>query len=98
MDEIWRYVIVYATLMTALVIEVAIAVNWRTLGTLSAAGVLIIASLQAVFGFLYYMHGKYGSRSITLMMILSLAVIIPLFIAFLFSIEFPRHITQVMEG
>ncbi len=98
MDEVWKYVMVYATLMAALVIEVALAVNWRTLGPLSTAGVLAIASLQAVFGFLYYMHGIYGSRSITLMMILSLAVIIPLFIAFLFSIEFPPHITQITEG
>ena len=98
MDEVWQYVAVYIILIAALLVEVVIAANWQTLGTLSAAGVLIIASIQAIFGFIYFMHGKYGNRAIVILMIISLATIIPLFFAFLYSIENPLHIAALGEA
>ena len=98
MDEVWQYITIYIILVAALLIEVVIAVNWQTLGTLSAAGVLVIASIQAIFGFLYFMHGKYGNKAIIILMIISLATIIPLFFAFLYSIEIPLHLAALGEA
>ena len=92
MDEVWHYVTVYIILVVALVVEIIIGASWRTLGPMSAVGVLLIATIQAIFGFIYFMHGKYGNRAITIIMLISLATIIPLFFAFLYSIEFPPHL------
>lgn len=98
MDELKQYLTVYIFLIATLVAEIYLAVNWRVLGSLSTLGVLAIIGIQLVFVYLYYMHGKYGNKAVTYLMILSVLVILPLFVAFMFSIEFPRPISPFYVG
>jgi len=98
MDELKQYLTIYVFLIATLVAEIYLAVNWRVLGSLSTLGVLAIIGIQLVFVYLYYMHGKYGNKAVTYLMILSVLVILPLFVAFMFSIEFPRPISPFYVG
>ena len=48
-------------------------------------------SVDALFIFLVYMHGRYGARPIAVFTVISLLTVLPLFIALLFSVAMPRH-------
>ena len=98
MDEVKQYLATYVFLIATLIAEIYLSVNWRVLGTLSTMGILAIIGIQLVFVYLYYMHGKYGNKAVTYLMLLSVLVIIPLFVAFMFSIEAPRPISPFFLG
>jgi uncharacterized PurR-regulated membrane protein YhhQ (DUF165 family) len=91
LDEEWKYMAVYALIIIALLIQVTLALLARTIGLLAPVGILAISGLEATFVFLVFMQGRYGPRSITAFMALSLATLIPLFIALVFSVAFPQH-------
>jgi len=93
MEETKQFLATYLFLVVTVLLEIFLAVNWRTLGFLSTLGILGILGVQMIFVYLYYMHGKYANKAITYLMILSVLVIVPLFAAFYFSIETPRPIS-----
>lgn len=87
----WLFVTVWIIMVILLVTEVTLAVSWNILGAVSTIGVMSIAAVQALFAFLYFMYGKYGGKSIAVFMVISMMTLIPLFIALMLSVEFPRH-------
>lgn len=91
MSEEWKYTAVYALIIAGLLIQVALALMARTVGLLAPIGILAISGVEASFVFLVFMQGKYGPRSITAFMALSLGTLVPLFIALVFSVAFPQH-------
>ncbi len=98
MDEVKQYLLTYLFLIGTLLAEIYLSVNWRVFGSISTLGVLGIMAIQLVFVYLYYMHGKYGNKAVTYLMLLSVLVIVPLFVAFMFSIEFPKPISPFFMG
>ncbi|MDJ0269748.1 MAG: hypothetical protein NXY59_04230 [Aigarchaeota archaeon] len=91
MREEWQLVAIYTVIIAALVAEVIVGSSWMTLGQTALIGVLVIAKLQAALVFTFFMFGKYGTRSVALIMLISVSTLLPLFLAFAFSIEFPPH-------
>lgn len=85
----WGFVAAYATIIAALIAQVALAINYRTLGLLSPIGILGLSWLQAGVIFATYLYGRY--KPIVIFMLISLASILPLLVAFLFSVELPPH-------
>ena len=86
-----KYAGVYSILMLGLIVEVLIAVDGSILGAFAGVAILAIASLQAFFIFLVYMHGRYGARPVAVFAVISLLTVLPLFIALLFSVAMPHH-------
>jgi hypothetical protein len=86
-----KYAAVYGILMLGLLVEVLIAVDGSILGGVAGAAIIAIASLQALFIFLVYMHGRYGARSVAVFAAISLVTVVPLFIALLYSVVMPHH-------
>jgi len=86
-----KYAVVYSILMLGLIAEVLIAVDGSALGTFAGPAILAIASLQAIFIFLVYMHGRYGPRPVAVFAVISLLTVLPLFIALLYSVVMPHH-------
>src|SRR5437870_11333628 len=86
-----KYAAVYGILMLGLIAEVLIAVDGSALGTFAGPAILAIASLQAIFIFLVYMHGRYGPRPVAVFAVISLLTVLPLFIALLCSVVMPHH-------
>ncbi|TLZ44303.1 MAG: hypothetical protein E6K19_04810 [Methanobacteriota archaeon] len=86
-----KYAAVYSILMLGLIVEVFIAVDRSTFGGFGGAAILAIATLQAVFIFLVYMHGRYGPRPVAVFAVISLLTVLPLFIALLYSVVMPHH-------
>ncbi len=91
MIEEAKYAAVYGILMLGLIVEILIAVDGSTLGSLAGPAILAIASLQAIFIFLVYMHGRYGPRPVAVFAVISLLTVVPLFIALLYSVVMPHH-------
>ena len=91
MIEEAKYAAVYGILMLGLMVEILIAIAGDTLGSFAAPAILAIAALQAVFIFLVYMHGRYGSRPVAVFAVISLLTVVPLFIALLYSVVMPHH-------
>lgn len=91
MDEEWKYTAVYGVIVVALLMQVALALLSRSLGIIAPIGILSISGLQATFVFMIFMQGRYGTRAITAFMALSVATLLPLFIALIFSVGFPQH-------
>lgn len=91
MIEEAKYAAVYGILMLGLIVELLIAVAGSTLGSFAGPAILAIASLQAVFIFLVYMHGRYGPRPVAVFSVISLITVVPLFIALLYSVVMPHH-------
>ena len=86
-----KYAAVYVILMLGLIVEILIAVAGGTLGSFAAPAILAIASLQAIFIFLVYMHGRFGPRPVAVFAVISLVTVVPLFIALLYSVVMPHH-------
>lgn len=86
-----KYAAVYSILMLGLIVEVLIAVDRSAFGAFAGAAILAIAALQAIFIFLVYMHGRYGSRPVAIFTAISLLTVVPLFIALLYSVVMPHH-------
>ena len=86
-----KYAAVYGILMLGLIVELLIAVDGSILGAFAGAAILAIASLQALFIFLVYMHGRYGPRPVAVFAAISLLTVVPLFIALLYSVVMPHH-------
>jgi hypothetical protein len=86
-----KYAAVYGILMLGLIVEILIAVVGSPLGSFAGPAILAIASLQAVFIFLVYMHGRYGPRPVAVFAVISLVTVVPLFIALLYSVVMPHH-------
>src|SRR5438309_1823519 len=91
MIEEAKYAAVYGILMLGLIVEILIAVDGGALGSLAGPAILAIASLQAIFIFLVYMHGRYGPRPVAVFAVISLITVVPLFIALLYSVVMPHH-------
>lgn len=85
----WGFVGAYAVIIAALIIQVALAINYRTLGLLSPVGILGLSWLQAGVIFATYLYGRY--KPLVVFMLISLASVLPVIVALLFSIEFPPH-------
>jgi len=83
---------VYGILMFGLIVEILIAINRGSFGSLADVAIVAIASLQAVFIFLVYMHGRYGAKPVVVFAIISLLTVVPLFIALLYSVVMPAHL------
>jgi len=90
MDEA-KYTGVYGILIGGLMLEILIAIYRAEFGVYAAAAIVALASLQALFIFLVYMHGRYGARPVAVFTIISVLTVLPLFIALLFSVAMPRH-------
>ncbi|HYY47505.1 MAG TPA: hypothetical protein VFA17_02345 [Thermoplasmata archaeon] len=86
-----KYAAVYVILMFGLIVEILIAVDGSALGAFARPAILAIASLQALFIFLVYMQGRYGSRPLAVFIVISLLTVVPLFIALLYSVAMPHH-------
>src|SRR5438094_9482440 len=97
MIEEAKYAAVYGILMLGLIVEILIAVDGGALGSLAGPAILAIASLQAIFIFLVYMHGRYGPRPVAVFAVLSLITGVPLFIALLCSLVLPQPVSLPWE-
>ena len=86
-----KYAAVYGILMLGLMVEILIAVDGSALGSIGGPAIVAIASLQAIFIFLVYMHGRYGPRPVAVFAVISLITVVPLFIALLYSVVMPHH-------
>ena len=86
-----KYAAVYSILLLGLIVELLIAVDGSILGAFAGAAIIAIASLQAFFIFLVYMHGRYGPRPVAVFAAISLLTVVPLFIALLYSVVMPHH-------
>lgn len=91
MIEEAKYAAVYGILMLGLMVEIWIAIAGTALGSFAGPAILAIASLQAIFIFLVYMHGRYGSRPVAFFAVISLLTVVPLFVALLYSVVMPYH-------
>lgn len=85
----WGFVGAYAVIIAALIIQVALAINYRTLGLLSPVGILGLSWLQAGVIFATYLYGRY--KPLVVFMLISLASVLPVIVALLFSIDLPPH-------
>jgi len=86
-----KYTGVYGILIGGLMVEILIAIYRTEFGAFAGPAILALASLQALFIFLVYMHGRYGARPIAVFTVISVLTVLPLFIALLFSVAMPRH-------
>jgi hypothetical protein len=86
-----KYTAVYGILVLGLIVELLITIYRADFGMFASAAIIAIATLQAVFIFLVYMHGRYGARPVAVFTVISLVTVLPLFIALLFSVTMPHH-------
>src|SRR5256885_271499 len=86
--------------MLGLIVEILIAVAGSSLGSFAAPAILAIASLQAIFIFLVYMHGRFGPRPVAGFAVISLITVVPLLIGWCYSVVMPHHgsLAEEMKG
>jgi heme/copper-type cytochrome/quinol oxidase subunit 4 len=58
-------------------------------------GLVLAASfVQASLVYVFLMHARYASKGVLLLTITALLLLIPLFLALLYSVEFPIHVPR----